>query len=109
MSGRKRYRLAAPLLFGLSTTLVPVLPAGTVNTSGTGTNLLTYTATDGNGNTNQVSRTVIVIDTTAPAIAFSFTNLTLSAGSNCQAALPNLTTEATMLEGARRAVGLAAV
>jgi hypothetical protein len=71
---------------------VPANSSGTVNTTVTGTNTITYAATDGNGNTNQVSRTVIVVDTTPPAIVFSFTNLTLSASSNCQAALPDLTT-----------------
>ncbi|HEY1662150.1 MAG TPA: immunoglobulin domain-containing protein [Verrucomicrobiae bacterium] len=39
---------------------VPVTATGTVNTNTLGTNVVTYTATDGNGNTNVVTRTVIV-------------------------------------------------
>jgi uncharacterized repeat protein (TIGR01451 family) len=71
--------------------IVLVLVAGNVNTSVVGTNVLTYTATDGNGNTNSVTRTVIVRDTTPPAISWSFTNLVLAANSNCVAAMPNMT------------------
>jgi len=40
--------------------LVPVTVSGLVNPNSVGTNLLTYTATDGNGNTNVAARTVIV-------------------------------------------------
>ena len=40
---------------------VPVTVGGTVNTNAAGTNLVTYTATDGNGNTNTAMRTVIVL------------------------------------------------
>src|SRR5581483_7344564 len=62
-----------------------------VNTGAIGTNILTYTATDGNGNTNTAARTVIVRDTTPPAISWSFTNLVLAANSNCVSAMPDVT------------------
>lgn len=64
---------------------------GTVNGSIIGTNLLSYTATDGSGNSNAVTRTVIVRDTIAPVIRWGFTNLVLGADSNCSAAMPDLT------------------
>ena len=43
-----------------------------------GTNTLTYLGTDASGNTNSAVRTVIVRDTTPPAITWSFTNLNVS-------------------------------
>jgi subtilase family serine protease len=71
---------------------VPVVTAGTVNANTVGTNTLTYSATDGNGNTNFVTRAVIVHDTTPPTILWSFTNLVLAAGTNCDAVMPDVTT-----------------
>jgi hypothetical protein len=71
---------------------VPVVTTGTVNANKVGTNTLAYSATDGNGNTNVAVRTVIVHDTTPPAILWSFTNLVLAAGSNCDAVMPDVTT-----------------
>jgi len=71
--------------------LVLVATNGTVNTAVVGTNTLTYIANDGNGNTNTATRTVVVRDTTPPAILWSFTNLVLAANSNCVAAMPNVT------------------
>ena len=53
--------------------LVPVVASGTVNTSEVGTNILTYAADDGNGNTNSITRTVIVNDPT-PVIASAVAN-----------------------------------
>jgi AmiR/NasT family two-component response regulator len=70
---------------------VPVDATGTVNTNAVSTNTVTYTATDGNGNTNTATRTVIVRDTTPPTILWSFTNLVLAAGTNCTAAMPDVT------------------
>ena len=70
---------------------VPVVVAGAVNASLAGTNLITYLADDGNGNTNSLVRQVIVQDTTPPTIVWSFTNLMLAAGSNCSVALPDVT------------------
>ena len=71
--------------------VVPVTVSGFVNTNVIGTNTLTYMASDGNGNTNTATRTVIVRDTTAPTILWSFTNLVLAADSNCTAAMPDVT------------------
>jgi hypothetical protein len=70
---------------------VGVTVSGAVNTNSVGTNTLTYTANDGNGNTNIATRTVIVQDTTPPTILWSFTNLVLAADTNCSAAMPDVT------------------
>ena len=70
---------------------VAVIVSGSVNTSAPGTNTVTYTAGDGNGNTNAVTRTVIVRDTTPPAILWSFTNLVVAANTNCSAVMTNVT------------------
>jgi hypothetical protein len=70
---------------------VPATASGAVNPSAAGTNIVTYAADDGNGNTNTVTRTVIVRDTTPPAISWSFTNLVLAAGTNCTATMPDVT------------------
>ncbi len=70
---------------------VGVTTTGAVNLSSPGTNLISYTADDGSGNTNTVIRTVIVRDTTPPAVTWSFTNLTLAAITNCGVAMPDVT------------------
>lgn len=70
---------------------LPVVVSGTVNTSTVGTNLLIYTATDGNGNTNTATRTVIVRDATPPIVSWSFTNLVLAADTNCDGIMPDVT------------------
>jgi hypothetical protein len=70
---------------------VSVTTNGSVNVSVTGTNVITYKAGDGNGNTNSAIRTVIVRDTTLPVISWSFTNLLVAANSNCVALLTNVT------------------
>jgi hypothetical protein len=70
---------------------VPVTTNGTVNINVVGTNTLTYQSVDGNGNTNVVTRTVIVRDTTAPTISWSFTNLMLVTDANCVALMTNAT------------------
>jgi len=70
---------------------VAVVASGTVDTNTTGTYTLTYLANDGNGNTATAFRTVNVADTTAPAVSWSFTNLTVSADTNCQALMPDVT------------------
>ena len=70
---------------------VSVIASGMVNTNAVGTNTLTYTAGDGSGNTNTATRTVIVRDTTPPAISWSFTNLVVAANSNCGALMTNVT------------------
>ena len=63
---------------------VPVISIGTVDTNSVSTNLLTYSASDGNGNMSTANRTVIVRDTTPPTISWSFTNLFLSLDTNCR-------------------------
>jgi subtilase family serine protease len=70
---------------------VPVTVNGFVNTNALSTNTLTYSATDGHGNTNTATRLVIVRDTTPPAITWTFTNLVLVADANCTALLPDVT------------------
>jgi uncharacterized repeat protein (TIGR01451 family) len=70
---------------------VPITITGSVNTGSVGTNTLIYTASDGNGNTNTATRTVIVRDTTTPAISWSFTNLVMAADTNCSGIMPNVT------------------
>jgi hypothetical protein len=77
--------------YDLCAGVVPVATNGLVNTSAVSTNTVTYTVTDGNGNTNTATRTVIVQDSTPPTILWSFTNLVLTANSNCVAAMPNVT------------------
>jgi hypothetical protein len=70
---------------------VSVNANGTVNTNAVSTNSVVYSASDGNGNTGTVTRTVIVQDTTPPTILWSFTNLTLTANSNCASPMPDVT------------------
>jgi hypothetical protein len=70
---------------------VPVISIGTVDTNSVSTNLLTYSASDGNGNMSTANRTVIVRDTTPPTISWSFTNLFLSLDTNCAADMPDVT------------------
>ena len=70
---------------------MPVTVSGVVNTNAISTNTVTYTASDPGGNTNTATRTVIVRDTTPPAILWSFTNLVLAANSNCVALMPDVT------------------
>jgi hypothetical protein len=77
--------------YDLCSGAVSVSISGAVNTNAVSTNTVTYSATDGNGNTNIATRTVIVQDTTPPTIVWSFTNLVLAANSNCAAAMPNVT------------------
>ena len=70
---------------------IPASTGAVVNVNVVGTNLLSYTANDGNGNNASVTRTVIVRDTTPPSILWSFTNLVLAAGVNCNAMMPDVT------------------
>lgn len=64
---------------------------GGVSTGSVSTNTLVYAADDGNGNTNTVTRAVIVRDTTPPVVQWSFTNLVLAAGTNCSGVMPDVT------------------
>jgi Pro-kumamolisin, activation domain/Domain of unknown function (DUF5011)/Immunoglobulin domain len=70
---------------------ISVSVSGTVNTAVVGTNTLTYTANDGNGNLATTNRIVVVRDTTPPTITWSFTNLTVAFNSNCVALMPDVT------------------
>ncbi len=70
--------------------ILTVTTNGTVNVSIIGTNVLAYNITDFSGNTNAVTRTVVVRDTTPPVITWSFTNLVLSLDTNCSAVMPNV-------------------
>ena len=71
--------------------ILSVTANGVVNINVVGTNALTYRATDGNGNTNTVTRSVIVRDTTLPVISWGFTNLVVAADSSCGALMTNVT------------------
>jgi len=51
-----------------------VTTSGSVNTSVVGTYTITYSANDGNGNTATATRTVNVVDTTAPVITLNGSN-----------------------------------
>jgi len=68
-----------------------VTVSGNVNANNPGIYFLTYSAADPSGNSNTVTRTVNVVDTTPPAILWSFTNLVLSVNTNCTATMPNVT------------------
>ena len=52
----------------------PVTTSGTVDISVVGSNTITYTATDLDGNTATATRTVNVVDTTAPVVTVTGTN-----------------------------------
>lgn len=70
---------------------VPVSVSGMVNTDAVGTNMLFYTASDGNGNSATNTRTVIVRDTTPPTIVWTFTNVVLAVGTNTGTTMPDVT------------------
>jgi uncharacterized repeat protein (TIGR01451 family) len=69
-------------------TSVPVITSGTVNVNTVGTYTLTYNASDDSGNAaDAVTRTVTVVDTTPPTMAFDnltifFNNLTVVFNTN---------------------------
>ena len=63
----------------------------TVNPNAVGVYAIEYVASDAAGNSATNTRQVYVVDTTAPEVSWSFTNLTLSADANCQALMPDLT------------------
>ncbi len=55
-----------------------------------GTNVVTLKVTDPCGASSQANLIVVVVDTTAPSILSAPAPITLSAGPNCQAAVPNV-------------------
>ncbi len=60
---------------------VNVLSSGTVDTSALGSYTITYTASDAAGNTSTATRTIAVVDTTAPVITLTGNaNVSLLAG-----------------------------
>jgi len=64
-------------------TTVNVLSSGTVDTSTLGSYTITYSATDAAGNTSTATRTIAVVDTTAPVITLTGNaNVSLLAGEN---------------------------
>ena len=71
--------------------VLPIAATGFVNTNLTGAYTLIYAAADPSGNSNSVTRAVVVRDTRPPAIQWSFTNLVLAANSNCVALMPDVT------------------
>lgn len=79
---------------------LPVITNSTVNANATGTYTISYVATDGSGNSTTNSRTVYIVDTTAPVVtvlgstpAFvltntSFVDLGATATDTCAGLLP---------------------
>ncbi len=70
---------------------VGVSVGGSVNVNDPGSYVLTYTADDGNGNTNFTTRIVNVVDTTPPTITQCASPMTLIAGINGMVTMPDLT------------------
>lgn len=64
---------------------------------GIGTHLITFTALDGWGNFATCSAQVTVRDMLPPSIS-TLPNVTLSVGANCQAALPDLTSQVAVFD-----------
>jgi hypothetical protein len=56
-----------------------------------GATVVTWTVTDTSGNTNRSTQTVTVLDAEPPAVVLLVTNVLLSAQTNCQALMPDLT------------------
>jgi hypothetical protein len=74
---------------GVTITQSPV--AGTL--VGLGDTVVTLTVTDAATNQATCEATVTVVDVTAPEITACATNVTINADMNCQAAIPDLTTQ----------------
>jgi len=68
-----------------------VSETGSVDPNTPGIYTLTYSATDPSGNIGSAMLTVSVTDTMAPVITYNFTNLVLSADTNCSAVMPDVT------------------
>jgi hypothetical protein len=59
---------------------VAVVTSGTVNVNAVGSYVLTYTSTDASGNTGTATRTVTVVDTTAPVVTVTGSDVTHELG-----------------------------
>lgn len=57
--------------------MVAVVVSGSVDTTVEGDYVITYTAVDGSGNTSTATRTVHVVDTTAPSLALTLSKTSL--------------------------------
>ena len=80
--------------------------AGTITQSpvagtlvGPGDTVVTLTVKDMANNQTNCTATVTVVDVTAPVITTCATNMTLNADTNCQAAIPDLTTQVIASDG----------
>ncbi len=58
-----------------------------------GNNVITLTVSDAASNQTNCTATVTVIDVTAPIITVCATNMTINADTNCQATIPDLTSQ----------------
>ena len=74
-----------------SVTVIQDPPPGTA--LALGNHVVTFTATDAATNSSTCTLTLSVIDSSAPAISSGPTNMTLSAVTNCEALVPDLTTQ----------------
>ncbi|MPM24351.1 hypothetical protein SDC9_70833 [bioreactor metagenome] len=73
------------VLFNITQTPAPgTLISGTVNS-------IELTASDGSGNSSQISFNIAVLDSTAPAITSSHPDLMVAAGNNCETTLADYT------------------
>lgn len=70
--GLDAYFYAMPIK--LDTLNLPVSVSGNLDTNSPGSYTLTYTAVDANGNTNSTTRTVVVVDTSAPTVTLNSDN-----------------------------------
>jgi hypothetical protein len=81
--------VASDTCSGVTITQLPV--AGTL--VGLGNHLVTLTISDAANNQATCQTTIAVIDVTPPVITTCATNMTLNADTNCQAVIPDLTTQ----------------
>ena len=79
--------VASDVCSGVTITQSPV--AGTL--VGLGNHLVTLTVSDAATNQATCQATITVVDVTPPVITMCATNMTITAGTNCQAAIPDLT------------------
>jgi hypothetical protein len=70
---------------------LPIVTNSSVDANSPGSYSVGYIATDPSGNAVTNTRTVNVVDSTPPAISFSFSNLVLTVNETCTTTLPDLT------------------